>query len=157
MADVPHDAPNRERTFRFMPMAHEPTSAALRAATGNDREGGEEPRSHSPEQLLDLVITSLENSKAEDIVTLELDPGAALADAMVVASGRSARHVSAIAERLMDDLRKAGFKGYSVEGLENADWVLIDLGDIIVHVFRPEVRELYNLEKLWSPHAPKQH
>ncbi len=140
-----------------MPMAHEPTSAALHAAAGVEKEGGEEPRSLGPEQLLDLVITSLENSKAEDIVTLELDPGAALADAMVVASGRSARHVAAIAERLMDDLRKAGFRNYSVEGLENADWVLIDLGDIIVHVFRPEVRELYNLEKLWSPHAPKQH
>ncbi len=140
-----------------MPMVHEPTSAAAPAATGGDKEGGEESRRSGPEALLDLVITSLENSKAEDIVTLELDPAAALADAMVVASGRSARHVSAIAERLLDDLRKAGYRNYSVEGLESADWVLIDLGDIIVHVFRPEVRALYNLEKLWSPHAPKQH
>ena len=130
---------------------------AVRATTGAERNSGKRSRSFSPEELLTLVITSLENSKAENIVTLRLDPAAALADAMVVASGRSSRHVSAIAERLMDDLRKAKFRDYSVEGLESADWVLLDLSDIIVHVFRPEIRALYNLEKLWSPHAPRQH
>ncbi len=108
------------------------------------------------QKLPDIVISSLEDSKAEDITTISLDPAAALADAMIVASGRSARHVSAIAERLRDDLRKQGVRGFSVEGLENADWVLVDLGDVIVHIFRPEIRELYNLEKLWSPHAPRQ-
>ena len=116
----------------------------------------DEPHSHDLETLQSLVISSLENSKAEDIVTIPLDPAAALADVMIIASGRSSRHVSAIADRLMDDLQKAGWRNFSVEGLETADWVLLDLGDVIVHVFRPEVRELYNLEKLWSPHAPRQ-
>ena len=137
-------------------MVHDfPQAAQAPADSGND--AGEEPRSSDWRKLLSLVISSLEDSKAEDISVIELDPGAALADAMVVASGRSARHVSAVAERLLDDLRKRGIRGHSVEGLETADWVLADLGDVIVHIFRPEIRELYNLEKLWSPHAPKQH
>ena len=132
-------------------------SQAARSPANTARQTGDDPHDSGWRRLLDLVISSLENSKAEDIVTIELDPGAALADAMVVASGRSARHVSAIAERLMDDLRKQGIRNYSVEGLDNADWVLVDLGDVIVHIFRPEIRALYNLEKLWSPHAPSQH
>lgn len=140
-----------------MSMVHDlPSAASLRHATDAEREQAEDPHSGDVEALQTLVITSLENSKAEDIVTIPLDPAAALADVMIIASGRSSRHVSAIAERLMDDLRKAGWKDYSVEGLETADWVLLDLGDVIVHIFRPEVRALYNLEKLWSPHAPRQ-
>ncbi len=106
--------------------------------------------------LMQVILNSLEDSKAEDIVTIPLEPGAALADAMVIASGRSSRHVAAIADRLLDDMRKAGFRRFSVEGLENADWVLVDAGDVIIHIFRPEVREFYNLEKLWSPHAPRE-
>lgn len=106
--------------------------------------------------LSDIITGSLEDSKAENIVTIALDKSAALADCMIIASGRSSRHVAAIAEHLIEDMREAGFKDYSVEGQEHADWVLIDTGDIIVHLFRPEVRDFYNLEKLWSPHAPKQ-
>ncbi len=139
-----------------MPMVHDFPQAASVSAD-NDGQQAEEPRSRDWRALLDIITTSLENSKAEDISTIELDPAAALADAMVVASGRSSRHVAAVAERLMDDLRKQGIRGYSVEGTETADWVLIDLGDVIVHIFRPEIRDLYNLEKLWSPHAPRQH
>ncbi len=123
----------------------------------SEREQGEEPQSRDWRQLHQLILSSLEDSKAEDIVSIELDPAAALADVMVVASGRSSRHVAAVAERLLDDMRKRGIRPLSVEGLETADWVLIDFGDVIVHIFRPEVRELYNLEKLWSPHAPSQH
>ncbi len=137
-------------------MVHD-LSQAAQASANRRNDAGEEPQSSDWRKLLSLITSSLENSKAEDISVIELDPGAALADAMVVASGRSTRHVSAVAERLMDDLRKQGIRGYSVEGLETADWVLVDLGDVIVHIFRPEIRELYNLEKLWSPHAPKQH
>ncbi len=106
--------------------------------------------------LLKQIGTSLEDSKAENVVVIELDPAAALADAMVIASGRSARHVGAVAERLLDDLRKSGRRPVSVEGLENAEWVLVDFGDVIVHIFQPAARELYNLEKLWSPAAPRQ-
>ncbi len=104
-------------------------------------------------RLMNVILSSLEDSKAEDVVTIPLEPGAALADAMIIASGRSNRHVAAIAEHLMEDMKKAGFRQFSVEGLEHADWVLVDAGDVIVHIFRPEVREFYNLEKLWAPHA----
>lgn len=88
------------------------------------------------------------------MVSLDLDGKAALADQMVVASGRSNRHVSAIADQLVEKLKEAGVKDVRIEGLPHCDWVLVDTGDVIVHVFRPEVRSFYNLEKLWSPHAP---
>jgi len=107
-------------------------------------------------RLMNVILSSLEDSKAEDVVTIPLEPGAALADAMIIASGRSNRHVAAIADHLLRALKTSGVKGMAVEGLDNADWVLVDTGDVIVHIFRPEVREFYNLEKLWSPHAPKQ-
>lgn len=148
---------NEEPRIRCMSMTREtPSVAPAQVAADDEGEMADEPHSHDLETLQSLVISSLENSKAEDIVTIPLDPAAALADVMIIASGRSSRHVSAIADRLMDDLQKAGWRNFSVEGLETADWVLLDLGDVIVHVFRPEVRELYNLEKLWSPHAPRQ-
>ncbi len=105
-------------------------------------------------KLLKTVIACLEDAKAEDVVTLDLDGKAAIADQMVVASGRSNRHVSAITDQLEQALKAAGFRKLRVEGLPHCDWVLVDAGDVIVHVFRPEVRSFYNLEKLWSPHAP---
>ncbi len=105
-------------------------------------------------KLLKTVIACLEDAKAEEIVTLDLDGKAAIADQMVVASGRSNRHVSAITDQLEQALKAAGFRELRVEGLPHCDWVLVDAGDVIVHVFRPEVRSFYNLEKLWSPHAP---
>lgn len=100
--------------------------------------------------LLDLVRRSLDDDKAEDLVTIDLHGKSSLADYMVVASGRSHRHVSAIAEHLLRRVKEAGYGNCHVEGLQRADWVLIDIGDIIVHLFRPEVREFYNLEKMWS-------
>ena len=111
---------------------------------------------HSSTHLMNTIISSLEDSKAEDITSIPLDEAAALADTMIIASGRSNRHVAAIADHLLRALKTSGVKGMAVEGLDNADWVLVDTGDVIVHIFRPEVREFYNLEKLWSPHAPKQ-
>jgi ribosome-associated protein len=89
--------------------------------------------------------------KAEDTVSIDLRTKTAFADTMVVTSGRSQRHVGSIADRVLDDLRKAGCKHLKVEGMPNCDWVLIDAGDVIVHVFRPEVRDFYNLEKMWEP------
>jgi ribosome-associated protein len=130
-------------------------SAAL-AAGGAETGGSEAGEAGDSQALMQTILGSLEDSKAENIVTIPLEPGAALADAMIIASGRSTRHVAAIADRLLDDMRKAGFRRFSVEGLESADWVLVDAGDVIVHIFRPEVREFYNLEKLWSPHAPRE-
>ena len=101
-----------------------------------------------------MVLTSLEDSKGEEIASIDITGKSALADYMVVATGRSARHVAAIADRLVDDLKEAGGGNVRVEGLPAGDWVLIDAGDIIVHVFRPEVRAFYNLEKMWRAEHP---
>jgi ribosome-associated protein len=88
--------------------------------------------------------------KAEDTVTIDLAGKSSLADYMVVTSGRSNRQVGAIADRIAEDLAKAGIRGVRIEGQPHCDWVLIDAGDVIVHVFRPEVRAFYNLEKMWA-------
>ena len=101
-------------------------------------------------KALKLVLESLEDSKAENVTSIDIQGKSALADYMVVVSGRSNRHVSAISEHLIDDLKAEGFGSPRIEGLETGDWVLIDTGDIIVHVFRPEIREFYNLEKMWA-------
>jgi len=99
--------------------------------------------------MLDLVLNSLQDDKAEDIVTIELQGKSQIADYMVVASGRSTRQVSAIAEKLSDRLKQNMGVIARIEGKAAGDWVLLDTGDIIVHVFRPEVREFYQLEKMW--------
>ncbi len=96
------------------------------------------------------VLASLEDSKAENIVSIDIQGKSSLGDYMVVASGRSHRHVAAVAEHLLKALKDAGLGNARVEGLAGADWVLIDTGDVIVHIFRPEVREFYNLEKMWQ-------
>ncbi len=101
-------------------------------------------------RALETVLASLDDSKAEDIVSIDIQGKSSLGDYMVVASGRSHRHVSAVADHLIKALKDAGLGFPRVEGLGNADWVLIDSGDIIVHVFRPEVREFYNIEKMWQ-------
>ncbi len=88
--------------------------------------------------------------KAEDTVTIDLTGKTSIAASMVVTSGRSKRQVGALADRVLDDLRKAGRKNLRVEGMPHNDWVLIDAGDVIVHVFRPEVRDFYQLEKMWA-------
>ena len=101
-------------------------------------------------KLLALVETSLDDDKAEDIVAIALEGKSSIADYMIIASGRSDRHVGAIANHLLEKVKNAGFGRSQVEGLRTCDWVLIDLGDVIVHLFRPEVRSFYNLEKMWS-------
>jgi len=88
--------------------------------------------------------------KAEETVTIDLSGKTTIGDYMVVTSGRSNRHVGAVADHVLDDLEKAGLPDVRVEGLPHCDWVLIDAGDVIVHVFRPEVRAFYNLEKMWA-------
>lgn len=109
--------------------------------------------------LLEIVQSSLEDSKAEDAVTIDLAGKTLIGDYMVVASGRSERHVGAIADNLVKRLKEAGIPEVSVEGMPKCDWVLIDAGQVIVHLFQPEVREFYNLEKMWladrpdSPHS----
>lgn len=104
----------------------------------------------SVSHAVETALASLEDSKAENIVSIDIQGKSPLADYMIVASGRSHRHVSAVAEHLIRALKDAGVGAARVEGLSGADWVLIDSGDIIVHVFRPEVREFYNIEKMWQ-------
>lgn len=104
--------------------------------------------------LLKALVHWLDEAKAEDIKTIDLDGKSSIGDYMVIASGRSDRHVGAIADQLQTKLKEAGWPRARVEGMEACDWVLIDTGDIIVHVFRPEVREFYNLEKMWSAERP---
>ena len=107
------------------------------------------------EDLEALILAKLDEDKAEDIVLIDLKGKSPLADAIVVASGRSQRHVSAMADRLLRALKDAGFGKAAVEGLPHADWVLIDAGDVIVHLFRPEVRTFYQIEKIWSVQSPE--
>ncbi|MEM8688874.1 MAG: ribosome silencing factor [Pseudomonadota bacterium] len=105
-------------------------------------------------KLLKTIKTCLEDAKAEDVIAIDVGNKTSVADHMVIASGRSQRHVSAITDQLSRSLKKAGVKGAHSEGTPHCDWVLIDAGDVVVHLFRPEVRSFYNLEKLWSPQAP---
>ncbi|MDP6192554.1 MAG: ribosome silencing factor [Paracoccaceae bacterium] len=102
------------------------------------------------ELLLDRILTSLKNDKAEDIVQIDLRGKSSIGDYMIIASGRSSRQVTAISEKLVDNIKKDFGRSSKVEGKNAGDWVLIDTGDVIVHVFRPEVREFYQLEKMWQ-------
>ena len=102
------------------------------------------------DKTLKLILSRLDDMKAEETVTIDLRGKSAYSDYMIITSGRANRHVGAIAENVTKALKETGIKSIHVEGLPNCDWVLIDSGDVIVHVFRPEVREFYNLERLWA-------
>ncbi len=104
----------------------------------------------APDELKRLIERALDDAKAEDIVALSLAGKSTVADYMIVASGQSQRQIAGFAERVCEALRQAGQPALSVEGLKASDWVLVDAGDVIVHLFRPEVRALYALEKMWS-------
>lgn len=139
------------------------TYAAIKAKNGGDE--GKETYLHassethsvtdpvpamSAEDLLKSVIASLDDNKAEDITSIDLAGKTGIADFMVIASGRSQRQVAALTDYVVKGLKKLGHKDMVVQGLEQADWVLIDAGDVIVHIFRPEVRNFYNLDKMWA-------
>ena len=104
--------------------------------------------------LSQIIVEGLEDAKAEDIVSIELSGKTTLADRMIIASGRSSTHVGAIADRVIKACRDAGFPAPGIEGLPLCDWVLLDARDAIVHIFRPDVRQFYNLEKMWSADRP---
>ncbi|HKA73354.1 MAG TPA: ribosome silencing factor [Xanthobacteraceae bacterium] len=108
------------------------------------------------EETLRLILARLDDMKAEDTVTIDLSGKTTIGDYMVVTSGRSNRHVGAVADHVVEDLEKAGLPDVRVEGQPHCDWVLIDAGDVIVHVFRPEVRSFYNLEKMWASGRPNE-
>lgn len=103
-----------------------------------------------PGSLHALVLQSLDDDQAQEIVSIPLEGKTAIADHMVIASGRSSRQVTAMAEKLAERIKHGGFGSSRIEGLPAADWVLVDAGDVIVHLFRPEVRSFYNLERMWG-------
>lgn len=127
------------------------TAEAARKAPSSAKLAANVPGSAS---LLAEITHWLDDAKAEDIVTIPLEGKSPIGDYMVIASGRSDRHVGAIADQLQQKIKDSGLARVRVEGKEACDWVLIDTGDIIVHVFRPEVREFYNLEKMWQADLP---
>jgi ribosome-associated protein len=106
-------------------------------------------------EVLARVLASLEDDKAEEIVSINLAGRSSLCDAIVVASGRSSRHVASIAEHLARRLKEAGYGTRPMNGAQQGDWALVDAGDVIVHIFRPEVRAYYDLESMWSVEEPK--
>ena len=105
---------------------------------------------HGSAALLDKVVHWLDDAKAEDVAVIDLKGKTSIGDFMVIATGRSDRHVNAVAEQLLQAFKDQGQKRVRIEGQPQCDWVLIDTGDIIVHVFQPEIRAFYNLEKMWS-------
>ena len=104
---------------------------------------------NSPENVRDIILKALEDNKAEDIITVPLHGKSSIADYMIIASGRSSRHVVGLANHIGDAMAQNKSGKINFDGKENGDWVLGDTGDIIVHLFRPEVREFYNIEKIW--------
>lgn len=130
-----------------------PTGAARKGASLAAK-APHSPTAAATTELLNDVVAWLDEAKAENIVTVDLEGKSSIGDFMVIATGRTDRHVGAIADQLRKKIKDKGVAQVRVEGLEACDWVLIDSGDIIVHVFRPEVREFYNLEKMWSVDRP---
>jgi ribosome-associated protein len=123
------------------------TPALSRAATRSLETVSRRP---SAKETLRIVLARLDDMKAEETVTIDHIGKSSICDYMVVTSGRSNRHVAAVAEHVIKDLHAAGLSNIRTEGMKQGDWVLIDAGDVIVHVFRPEVRSFYNLEKMWA-------
>jgi ribosome-associated protein len=130
-------------------------SPELKRAPAASKAGGA-PRTAKLDTGLDadtaarVILASLEDDKAEEIVALDIKGKSSFADMLVVASGRSARHVGALADHVVHKLKEAGASHVRVEGLPHCDWVLVDAGDVIVHLFRPEVRSFYNIERIWA-------
>lgn len=131
--------------------ARDPEEYPLSTQTPSPSSPAATPKTAPAKALLDLVLTSLDDDKAEDVVSIDLRGRSSMADHMVIASGRNARQVAAMAEKLADRVKQMTGRPVRVEGKEQGDWVLIDTDDVIVHIFRPEVRDFYQLEKMWMP------
>lgn len=132
------------------------TPAASKAGPAPREASERPPRGIDVDAATRVVLASLEDDKAEEIVAIDIRGKSSFADMLVVASGRSARHVGALADHVMRKLKEAGVSQVNVEGLPHADWVLVDAGDVVVHLFRPEVRSFYNIEKIWTGGAEPQ-
>lgn len=108
------------------------------------------PQQAVPASLHELVLQSLDDDQAMDVISIPLEGKSSIADVMVIASGRSTRQVATMAQKLAERIKHGGFGHSRIEGLPAADWVLVDAGDVVIHVFRPEVRSFYNLERMWA-------
>ena len=108
------------------------------------------------QNLKNLIITTLDNNKALDIISIDLDGKTSIADYMIVASGTSSRHIQALSEQVLNQFKKNGIINCKIEGKDSSDWKLIDGIDLIVHIFNPEKRKFYELEKIWSELIPKE-
>ena len=136
---------------REQPLNRDTALGAQEASAASDASEDDQGRP----ALERLLLTQLDDEKAQDVVFIDLKDKSSVADGMIVASGRSHRHVGAMADHLLRALKDAGHGRARVEGLPHCDWVLIDAGDVIVHLFRPEVRAFYNIEKIWSVEPPR--
>jgi ribosome-associated protein len=147
-------APVAKKPAAQKPSAKKPVKKQAVAAVATARKAAPPPRAETPQKeqsdLLKRILVSLDDDKAENIVTIDLEGRSALCDAAVIASGRSSRHVGAMAEHLARKLKEGGYGTRPISGQGQGDWVLVDAGDVIVHLFRPEVREYYDLEGMWS-------
>jgi ribosome-associated protein len=112
------------------------------------------PTIQSDDPLLALILQSLDDDQVQDLVTIDLEGKSSIADFMVIGSGRSTRQVAAMAQKLGERLKQGGFGNPRIEGLPAADWVLVDAGSVVIHLFRPEVRTFYNLERMWGFDGP---
>ena len=151
------DAPRLHEGCRaFVREDHTLTMQQTGDSAGNGAIGGDvlPSRRESSQKLLATILDCLDDAKAEEVTSIDLETKSSIADHMVVSSGRSQRHVGAIAGQLLSRLKDEGHGKARVEGLPHCDWILIDAGDVITHIFRPEVRSFYNLEKLWSANSP---
>ncbi len=140
------------------PLAYDETEAGAAADTSLAADADSKTIANAPEDvqaMIALILKRLDDDQAQDVVVIDLKDKSPLADAIVVVSGRSQRHVASMADHLLRSLKEGGFGKAQVEGLPQADWVLIDASDVIVHLFRPEVRAFYNLEKIWSVEPPR--
>ena len=120
------------------------------AGTANKAQPAVAKPAKTAEALHQLVMAQLDDDQAQEIVSISLEGKSSIADHMVIASGRSTRQVASIAQKLAEKIKQEGFGSARIEGLPAADWVLIDAGDVVVHLFRPEVRSFYNLERMWA-------
>ncbi len=131
-----------------MTQAHPQSSS--RSAGASPLSDTNVPGGTQGDALLALVLAQLDDDQAQDVVTIPLSGKSSMADYMVIASGRSTRQVASMAQKLAEKVKQDGFGSSKIEGLPAADWVLIDAGDVVVHLFRPEVRSFYNLERMWA-------
>lgn len=122
--------------------------------TRSAEKAGPKRAAKAAKPMIDVVLDSLADAKAENTVSIDIAGKSSISDHMVVTSGRSHRHVSAVADQLEKALRDNGFGKPRIEGLPHCDWVLVDAGDVVVHIFRPEVRAFYNIEKMWAADFP---